>query len=64
MNLNNKKFAELNEKELQTNGGFRVFIPVITAANQCLKDSYCRGRLGNDMANAGRIEAGHYGGRP
>ncbi|MGE7939944.1 hypothetical protein [Bacillus paramycoides] len=64
MKLNNTKFAELNEKELQTNGGARIFIPVITAANQCLKNNYCRGRLGNDMANAGRIEAGHRGGRP
>ncbi|HDR7636275.1 TPA: hypothetical protein QCX75_005164 [Bacillus mycoides] len=58
-------FQELTEKELQTNGGaIRILSRVYEAANHCLRDNYCRGRLGNDMANAGRIEAGHYGGRP
>ncbi|MGU3372974.1 hypothetical protein [Bacillus mycoides] len=58
-------FQELTEKELQTNGGaIGILSRVYEAANHCLRDNYCRGRLGNDMGNSGRIEAGHYGGRP
>ncbi|MEH6936165.1 MULTISPECIES: hypothetical protein [Bacillus] len=43
MKLNNTKFAELNEKELQTNGGARgIFGPIIKAGKQCWDNDSCR----------------------
>lgn len=59
-----KNFQELTEKELQTNGGIGSLSRMYEAANHCLRSNYCRGRLANDFGRAGKIEAGHYGGRP
>ncbi|SDZ41816.1 hypothetical protein [Bacillus sp. 166amftsu] len=64
MKLNEEKFVALNKEEMKINGGrIRILSKIYEAANHCLRDDYCRGRLGNDMDNAGRIESGHYGGR-